>query len=352
MKGTGGPGRQESSTLTFLVMDKSGAPVAGASVDFALFGTAAGAAGTGGLTVNPAQAKTDTKGMVTTTVLAGIVNTPVRVIATLTNSAPLVTTISDGLVISTGVPDQRSFSITPTSYNSASVCQPITVSLADHFRNPVPDGTAVSFTTESGVIGASCLTGNKSGMCSVNFCPTGPMPLDGRITIMAYALGEESFNEDPTIPNGINRYDDGETFQDLCEPVRYDNAISDAEANFSANLPFYSAADITKASNQASLLCPTPPPNSTYIDTNGDGRFNATGDRIYNGVLRLDPVTGQTVANSKSPTVHVRRSIVLVVPNNSAEISLVSSPGIITLDKCVNGTTFANTAVNVDLCHP
>ena len=39
MKGTGGPGRQESSTVTFKVLDKNGNPVAGAPVNFLLFGT-------------------------------------------------------------------------------------------------------------------------------------------------------------------------------------------------------------------------------------------------------------------------------------------------------------------------
>ena len=55
MKGTGGPGRQESSTVTFRVLDKNGNPVAGAAVNFLLFGTTSNVAGTGGLTLNPAK---------------------------------------------------------------------------------------------------------------------------------------------------------------------------------------------------------------------------------------------------------------------------------------------------------
>jgi hypothetical protein len=365
IKGTGGPGRQESSTVMFKVLDRNGNPVSGALVNFALFGTTSNIAGTGGLTLNPAQATSGADGSVSTTLLAGIVNTPVRVTASIANSSPLVSSTSDQLVISTGIPDQASFSLSTSVYNveggNFNGCQGapgaiLTVSLADHFHNPVPDGTAISFTAEGGVVDASCLTGLDNtqlvsgvavqqkgipGQCKVRFCSANPRPSDSRVTVMAYALGEESFYDDPAVVSGINRYDEAESFQDLCEPVRYDTAIVDEDANPVAKFKFYSASRMSDPAVQAALRCPAPKISETFIDTNGDGVFNDSGDRQYNGVLRLD-ANGQTVANSRSPTVHVRASLVQVMSGSNAVFTLVNTPSTLTLDHCADGHPFPN----------
>jgi hypothetical protein len=355
LKGTGGPGRQESSVVTFKVMDKTGKAVPGANVAFAISG-ASGTSGTGATTLSPASAISTADGTVVTSVLAGTVNTPVRVVASLVGTNPLVTTVSDQLVVSTGIPDQNSFSISASIYNveggnfdgcPAKVGSVITVHLADHFNNPVPDGTAVSFTSEGGQVGASCLTGlvdtqltsgspilqsGRPGECSVKFCSAAPRVADERVTILAYALGEESFVDNPALPNSINRYDPGETFEDLCEPTRNDAAIVDTEAN--------STVKDSKISP-----CPAPKTGEVYIDTNGDGLYTATGDGIYNGVLNIDPATGQTAANSLKSSVHVRGSLVLVMSGSNARIDAVAglTAGTITLPHCVDGTPFVNT---------
>jgi hypothetical protein len=351
MKGTGGPGRQESSIVSFKVLDKNGNPVAGALVDFLLFGTTSTVTGTGGLTLSPARATSGADGRVSTVVFAGIVNTPVRVTATISGTSPAVTSTSDQLVISTGIPDQNSFSLSTSIYNveganfdgcSASIGSRVSVSLADHFNNPVPDGTAVSFTTEGGVIDASCLTGLVNtqltdgtvivqkgipGSCTVRFCSANPRAKDGRVTILAYALGEESFVEDPAIPNGINRYDDGEYYKDLCEPVRYHWAITNEDVN----------AALTARN------CIRPVMGETYIDSNGDGNYNATGDGQYNGVLKLDPATGQTVASNRSPTIHVRASLVQVMSGSNAAMDALDGNSM-ALSHCTDGTPFVNVA--------
>ncbi len=361
MKGTGGPGRQESSTVTFKVLDKNGNPVAGVAVNFLLFGTIADVSGTGGLTLNPANATSGADGIVSTTLFAGIVNTPVRVTATIRGSIPAVTSTSDQLVISTGIPDQKSFSLSTSIFNveganfdgcPSNIGSTVTVSLADHFNNPVPDGTAVSFTAEGGVIDASCLTGlvntqltNGSviqqkglpGSCSVRFCSARPRATDGRVTILAYALGEESFIDNPDITNSINRFDDAETFQDLCEPVRYDGAVSDAQAN-----PVWSAPFLKEGATSP-FVCRSPGLGEAYIDSNGDGRYNATGDRQYNGVLKLDPATGQTVANSRVPTIHVRQSLVQVMSGSTAVFDTCCGSSVV-LSHCTDGTPFVNVA--------
>ena len=67
----------------------------------------------------------------------------------------------------------------------------VQVLAADHFNNPVPNGTAISFTTEGGAIDGSCLT--DDGGCSVTWRSQRPRLPDGRFTILATAIGNESF---------------------------------------------------------------------------------------------------------------------------------------------------------------
>ena len=333
--GTGGAGRQESSTVVFKVLSSSGAPVSGVNVDFTLSGVPV-QYGTGGIIISPASASTGPDGTVSTAISAGTVNTPERILATVRGSAPSITSVSDQLVVSTGIPDQDGMSLSTETFNvegathdgcGAGVGSVVRVSLSDHFRNPVPDGTAVSFTAEGGVIGASCRTG--SGTCTVNFCAASPRAGDGRITIMAYALGEESYVEDPSRTLSINRYDLGETFADLCEPFRDNAALVNAD---------------TTVKDSRLSACRQPAIGEEYIDTNGDGHYNATGDGLYNGVLNIDPATGRTSVNNVNPTIHVRKSLVQVLSTSAAAITAISATPL-QLDRCIDGVPFVNAAV-------
>jgi hypothetical protein len=84
---------------------------------------------------------------------------------------------------------------------------------------------------------------------SVNFVSAQPRPADGRVTITAYALGEESFEDS----NGNNIYDPGEPFQDLGN-IFFDRRFN---ANYEAGEDEFLSLGIN--SNQA---CATPiPPN-------------------------------------------------------------------------------------------
>lgn len=335
LKGTGGAGRQESSIVSFKVLDRNGNPVSGQLVDFALNTTA------GGLTLNPAQSTSGADGTVSTTVASGTVNTPVRVTARLQGAS--LSTQSDQLVVSTGVAEQASFTLSSSMFNTeganfagcaAPVGATITARLGDHFHNPVPDGTAVSFTAEGGTVDASCLTGLDSttltdgtvitqkgtpGSCSVRFCAGNPRPVDGRVTILAYALGEESFTD----VNGNNVYDAGESYADLGEPFRNDRAVTGSNADFRDDA--YNTGNATRASGEA------------YIDSNGSGAWNASGDGQYNGVLRGPSSVNTTAAN----TVHVRRALVQVLSTSTARITPLNGASI-ALDHCVDGTVFEN----------
>ena len=346
LKGTGGAGRQESSTVTFKVLDRNGNPVSGQSVNFALNTTA------GGLTINPASATTGAGGLVATTVQSGTVNTPVRVTATIAGG---ISSVSDQLIVSTGVPDQNSFTLSASilnveggDYNGClapnSTYGPgatITARLGDHFHNPVPDGTAVSFTASGGTIDASCLTGLVSttltngsvitqagtpGECTVRYCSGNPRPANDRVTVLAYALGEESFTD----TNGNNLYDAGEPFTDLGEPFRNDRAITNANANFIDDA--WSSGNAVRA------------PGEQYIDSNGNGVWDATGDGVYNGVLRAASSVNTTAAN----TIHVRQALVMVLAKSTPAITWIDAPtatstGPLALSHCVDGSsTFIN----------
>ena len=360
LKGTGGPGRQESSTVTFKVLDKNGNPVSGQLVNLDL------TTYVGGLTRNPISSTTGADGTVSTVVASGTVNTPVRVTATLAGTS--ITTLSDQLVVSTGVPDQNSFSLSTAIYNvegmnhdgcEAPVGSSLRVSLADHFNNPAPDGTAVSFTAEGGTVDASCLTGLISttltdgtvikqkgipGQCSVRFCPASPRPTDGRITILAYALGEESFVD----TNGNNLFEPPvETFQDLKEPFRNDRAITDRNANANWGvLPKTNAVDVNGNPVVTPWLVALDPddiwakgnanrePGETFIDTNLNGSWAGIGDGKYNGVLK-------SPQNFNNQATHVRGALVQVLSTSAANLTTLD-PVPVTLSHCVDGIPFVN----------
>ena len=72
--------------------------------------------------------------------------------------------------------------------------------------NPVPDGTAVNFVATAGLVTGTCTTVNSG--CSVTYSSQGTRPVNGRVVILAYLNGEESFID----TNGDNVWQAGESF--------------------------------------------------------------------------------------------------------------------------------------------
>ncbi len=299
LKGTGGASRSETSVVTFEVRDTTGQALSNQTVDFSLNTSV------GGITMLPSSATTDGSGRVQTIVNAGIVSTTVRVSAQVRGTS--IFTQSDQLTVSTGLPDQDSLSISFSNLNSESfdhdgVAVKVTARLADHFNNPVPDGTAVYFTTEAGAIQPTCTTVN--GACSVDWTSQSPRIADGRFTVLVYAVGEESFTD----LNGNGVADSGE-FTDTSEAYRDDNFNRVRDAN------------------------------EPFIDFNSDGVFNGP-DGIFNGVLRPSTVQG---AKSK----HIFSNSELVMSTDAALItcnpSPITAPGsmLITVTD-LNGNTMAS----------
>ncbi len=201
LKGVGGQGKQETSTLTFLVKGELGNPQPQKEVRFSLNTEV------GGIKLLSESGLTNANGLVTANVLAGTVPTVVRVTASVSNDGVSVSTQSDRLSVNTGLPDQNSMSLAFSTFNPEArdfSGQEVTVTafLADSFNNPVPDGTTVNFTTEGGSISPSCNT--ESGSCFVTWKSQAPHADDHRVTVLATAVGHEYFVD----VNGNNAYDD------------------------------------------------------------------------------------------------------------------------------------------------
>ena len=237
----------KSSIVKFQVVDQNNNGVKGVLVDFSLVPANA----PGGIVLSPTSATSDADGYVTTSVTSGTVPTPVWVVATINGSSPAITSQSNTLTITTGLPTQNFFSLAVQTHNIEGyeydgVTSALTIIASDRLGEPVPDGTAINFITEGCQINpASCTTTN--GTCTVTFRSSEYRPINettlvnpngavaaldgitpitinhdttigpalfvknGRVTILAYALGEESFVDS----NGNNMWDSGETFYDL-----------------------------------------------------------------------------------------------------------------------------------------
>ena len=231
LQGTGDVLRPESSTVVFRIKDASSGPVSGANVSFSLNTSV------GGIQLTSTSAISDNQGLVQTVVNAGTVATSVKVTATVIN-AQGISTQSSQLTVTTGIPTESSFSLAVQCFNIEGweydgVIIPVTARLGDRFQNPVPDGTAVTFTAEGGNITSQCTTATtptEGGVCQVNYRSSNPRPTNGRVSLLAKAIGEESFVD----ANGNGAFDNGETFTDLPEPFRDDDedTVYDAGEDF------------------------------------------------------------------------------------------------------------------------
>jgi hypothetical protein len=317
LKGTGG---NETSKVTFKVLDNGGNPLSGKTVNFKLDNTA------GGITLTASTSTSNANGLVVATVNAGTVTTPVRVAASIcadtTNPCTNILTVqSSQLTITTGIPDQFGFSLAATQWNIEGlsidgVTTTLSVHLADHFKNPVPDDTAVVFTAEAGSVIGTCST--VAGACSVPYRSQGTRPFNGRVSILAYAVGEETFTDsngngwadlspnEMIDPNGVPT-DMPETFVDYNE-----NGLRDAYDSVGTLEPF--------------------------IDFNNDKIYNPADDK-FSGILCDDVTAGRSSAGTCSPnkTIHVRQAGVIVLSGSTANIT-INKDAAIAIPACDDGT--------------
>ncbi|MCS6239146.1 hypothetical protein [Shewanella baltica] len=343
LKGTGGA---EASTVKFKVMDKNGIPVSNQRVNFSLNTKV------GDIILDPDFATTNSQGIVQTVVNSGSVSTSVRVTAVVAGSTPAISSQSNQLVISTGLPDQDSFSLSasnlsPEGWDHDGIEVDVTARLADAFNNPVPDGTAVSFTTEGGVIAPSCLTVN--GACSVKWTsqnprPTGDtlamqgkepslgaglgQPYGGRVTILATAIGEESFPD----TNSNGRFDASEVADFLNKQDVSGNSYDLSEAFVDHNEDHFFNPSVAggQAGGDAEV----------FTDFNSNGVYDQA-DGLYNGSLCQLDANGSKHAGcaAGNTSLNVRASLVLVMSGSDA----MASVPVIT-DSCIDDKAI------VDVC--
>lgn len=212
-----GSGFTESSVVTFEVRDAAGNTLPNKSVDLKLLTGAGGVTMQGGLGVGSSYTtQSNANGRVSVQVNSGTQPTPVRIQATL--SGTTISTVSSNLSVSIGLPSQLNFSMSQKTkniegYDIDGTTNTYTIFAADRSGNPVPAGTVINFVTEGGQIESTKQIQPVNGIsqATVNFASAEPRPADGRVTIVAYSLGEESFVD----KNGNNVYDSGEDFQDL-----------------------------------------------------------------------------------------------------------------------------------------
>jgi hypothetical protein len=226
-----GSGYAETSTIVFKVLDTAGNGLPGQNV--LLHATTLA----GGLTLDGMQTDetkpSDSTGQVSVLINSGTVPTPVRVSATLV-AEPSITTVSSSLSIAVGLPSQLNFSLSQGTRNIEGfdidgTKNTYNIIASDRLGNPVPAGTSINFIAEGGQVVQSALTTiDSSGLAraTANFVSSSPRPADGRITVVAYALGEESFID----LNGTNVYAAGDPFQDLGNIYldRYYNGVYNA----------------------------------------------------------------------------------------------------------------------------
>jgi protocatechuate 3,4-dioxygenase beta subunit len=204
IKGQGGNGRTETATLTFKIVDVFGNPLPGRQANFTRVPADAD------IVINKSTDTSDADGNVITTVNSGSTPTSFRVQATLPgtgNGGANISTLSDTVVVTTGLPVKRSFSISTGSFNvegwdmDSTPTTPATriqLLLADEFSNPVPDGTPVVFQTNLGSVGSSnrggCNTVN--GGCSVDFRAQEPRSAQANIPVTPCNTGHVGSSPD------------------------------------------------------------------------------------------------------------------------------------------------------------
>lgn len=204
-----GSGCEESSVVSFRLKDQFNNPVAGREVLFSL--------DIPNVAVLQSTAyKTNDQGLAQVSIKARTIPSPVRVRAEVVlDNGTRLSTVSNALAINAGLPTQRAVSFSAAAFNPDGwsrdgVESEIRVQLTDRFANPVPDGTSISFVAEgASVIPARCTTTN--GICTIKFVTSEYRPANGRVTVVAYAQGEESFDD----IDGDNKYTLGEAFGDL-----------------------------------------------------------------------------------------------------------------------------------------
>jgi len=140
--------------------------------------------------------KSDSNGKVIVNLYPGDKPGPVEIRATLVSDKN-VSTVSKNVSVSIGRVTQDGLSLSVSKNSLQNVIDgdtaTITARMVDRTRNPVPDGTVISFVSEGGKVEPNCST--VQGECSVTLTTQEPRPLNNRVTVLAYVEGDKTFTD-------------------------------------------------------------------------------------------------------------------------------------------------------------
>jgi adhesin/invasin len=244
---------------------------------------------------------------------SGTVAGPVRIRASVTVGTNTLTSSSTNVSITGGPPSAAHLSVASSFVNIAGqvffdiICS-IDAKAADRFGNPVPPGTAVSFFTNGGIIGAQGLT-DELGDAPSRIKTAAPIPhvgptanptdpRTGLVTLMVVTQGEETFADS----NGNGLFDGPQEF-----PVN-------TSPNLDTSEPFIDHITLCNGTSFPTP-CPanpiTPPlltgnrqfdatdPFELFIDGNGNGRWDSPNG-VWDG---NKPIFASTRVLFSGPTV-------------------------------------------------
>ena len=321
IKGSGGTDSSESSLVTFLVSSANGQPAAQQEVTFTLDTTVGGLVFANDDITD--SSITNSEGLVSVRVQAGTVPTPVRVMASTTDSdtQQTITTQSEQLTVNTGLPQQLGFSISASTsnpeagdYNGETVI--MTVYASDSFGNPAPDDTTVNFTTEGGQIEPSCSI--VSGTCAVTWTSASPRVSNHRITVLAYALGHETFFD----TNGNNLFDDddGSAVNGcLSGTTSVECSGNGMDVETYQDSGFVDLPDAFRDDNESRIRDSSEP----YFNLKSSTSYQAA-DAKFNG-----PQCQGNLCDSTAMTTYIRKALVLTMSGSTASFTVSQNDTVI-----------------------
>jgi len=240
-----GVGRNETSVLVWQVLDSLGFPIDIGHSDTVSFVLSGVPATMGGAYVTPTFGVTDGSGQVSTTVNSGTVSGTLQLITSLKLSNGAVVQSSPVLItVDGGLPDQAHFELNSNlphaanfaGYDWSEVTQGYTIQAGDKYGNPVAQGTAIYFSTTSGIITAAGQT-DATGHAGATLYSGKPLPYIDPAVLSSYSgLAASSFGDGVgyAIVKAFTQGENGTTVADsgiICEsasagPILFDDSLS------------------------------------------------------------------------------------------------------------------------------
>ena len=279
LKGFGSEAHPSLSSASFKVLDFLGEPLVGHEVYFELEQEITGVS----LLLN--SALTDQEGKATVILSSGYVSGSLRVKAKVYqydhdgNNTGSLSTRSTPITMANSLGGANNFTLSsnllnPHAWDKTSTQINVVAHMGDYYHNPVLDGTTIYFRASGGLIDDSCET--LAGSCLVNWSSVNPRPVDGVVTIFAYAPGQGDFQDSNA--NGL--FDIGETF------FSYGESWLDSNGNglFDESGEYQPDLDIDDDGNMEFDWSVVSNFYEDFIDSNGNQEFNLFAGTKYQGI--------------------------------------------------------------------